>query len=142
MASDLQRRVSWGGSNDYTQALRLCTFRCFVDAPLPYHGLDSPVKAIVPQVVQFRLVSRLPTVCTRSRFRSCFFLRCSRSLVPCMICGMTRLGCNTEHVVVLATNAALSAPQYAGSSAVCPENRWILDGVEVADSVLFNLHKW
>ncbi|CAM9098095.1 unnamed protein product [Laminaria digitata] len=31
---------------------------------------------------------------------------------------------------------------YAGSAAVCPENRWILDGIEAADSVLFNLHKW
>ncbi|CAM9650065.1 unnamed protein product, partial [Hapterophycus canaliculatus] len=31
---------------------------------------------------------------------------------------------------------------YAGSAAVCPENRWILDGVEAADSFMFNLHKW
>eukprot|EP00904_Undaria_pinnatifida_P009634 jgi/Undpi1/5800/HiC_scaffold_2.g01074.m1 len=30
---------------------------------------------------------------------------------------------------------------YAGSAAMCPENRWVLDGVEAADSVLFNLHK-
>eukprot|EP00752_Nemacystus_decipiens_P002072 g1983.t1 len=31
---------------------------------------------------------------------------------------------------------------FAGSAAVCPENRWILDGIEAADSFLFNLHKW
>ncbi|CAM9422706.1 unnamed protein product [Pylaiella littoralis] len=31
---------------------------------------------------------------------------------------------------------------YAGSAAVCPENRWILDGIEAADSYLFNAHKW
>ncbi|CAM9771919.1 unnamed protein product, partial [Ectocarpus sp. 13 AM-2016] len=31
---------------------------------------------------------------------------------------------------------------YAGSAAVCPENRWILDGIEAADSFMFNLHKW
>eukprot|EP00752_Nemacystus_decipiens_P001994 g1917.t1 len=31
---------------------------------------------------------------------------------------------------------------FAGSAAVCPENRWILDGITAADSFLFNLHKW
>ncbi|CAM9528472.1 unnamed protein product [Ectocarpus fasciculatus] len=31
---------------------------------------------------------------------------------------------------------------YAGSAAVCPENRWILDGIEAADSFMFNVHKW
>eukprot|EP00904_Undaria_pinnatifida_P009630 jgi/Undpi1/5798/HiC_scaffold_2.g01072.m1 len=31
---------------------------------------------------------------------------------------------------------------YAGSAAVCPENRWVLDGIEGADSIAFNLHKW
>ncbi|CAM9405302.1 unnamed protein product [Ascophyllum nodosum] len=31
---------------------------------------------------------------------------------------------------------------YAGSAAICPENRWILDGVESADSFMFNPHKW
>eukprot|EP00903_Cladosiphon_okamuranus_P005441 g5426.t1 len=31
---------------------------------------------------------------------------------------------------------------YAGSAAVCQENRWILDGIEAADSFMFNLHKW
>jgi len=31
---------------------------------------------------------------------------------------------------------------YAGTAAVCPEKRWILDGVEQADSFVFNPHKW
>jgi aromatic-L-amino-acid decarboxylase len=31
---------------------------------------------------------------------------------------------------------------YAGSAAVCPELRWCLDGVEHADSIVINPHKW
>jgi aromatic-L-amino-acid decarboxylase len=31
---------------------------------------------------------------------------------------------------------------YAGSAAVCPEFRWCLDGVDEADSVVINPHKW
>jgi aromatic-L-amino-acid decarboxylase len=31
---------------------------------------------------------------------------------------------------------------YAGTAAVCPENRWILDGAELMDSFVFNPHKW
>ncbi len=31
---------------------------------------------------------------------------------------------------------------YAGSAAVCPEFRWCLDGVEYADSIVVNPHKW
>src|SRR5438874_2906565 len=31
---------------------------------------------------------------------------------------------------------------YAGSAAVCPELRWCLAGVELADSVVVNPHKW
>ena len=30
----------------------------------------------------------------------------------------------------------------AGSAAILPEKRWILDGVELADSYVFNPHKW
>ncbi len=37
---------------------------------------------------------------------------------------------------------ARSDEQFAGSAAVCPENRWILDGIDAADSFMFNLHKW
>jgi aromatic-L-amino-acid decarboxylase len=31
---------------------------------------------------------------------------------------------------------------YAGSAAVCPEFRWCLEGVEHADSIVVNPHKW
>jgi aromatic-L-amino-acid decarboxylase len=31
---------------------------------------------------------------------------------------------------------------YAGSSTICPENRWIWDGIEYADSLVMNPHKW
>src|SRR5439155_24138857 len=31
---------------------------------------------------------------------------------------------------------------YAGSAAVCPELRWCLEGVDQADSVVVNPHKW
>jgi aromatic-L-amino-acid decarboxylase len=31
---------------------------------------------------------------------------------------------------------------YAGSAMVCPEHRWAFDGVEHADSVVVNAHKW
>jgi aromatic-L-amino-acid decarboxylase len=31
---------------------------------------------------------------------------------------------------------------YAGSAMVCPENRWAFEGVERADSLVVNAHKW
>ncbi|HET7433438.1 MAG TPA: pyridoxal-dependent decarboxylase [Thermoanaerobaculia bacterium] len=31
---------------------------------------------------------------------------------------------------------------YAGSATICPENRWIWDGIEQADSIVTNPHKW
>ncbi len=31
---------------------------------------------------------------------------------------------------------------YAGSAAICPELRWIQDGLDLADSYCFNPHKW
>lgn len=31
---------------------------------------------------------------------------------------------------------------YAGAASICPEYRWLLDGVENADSFNFNPHKW
>ena len=31
---------------------------------------------------------------------------------------------------------------YAGAAMVCPENRWAFDGVDRADSVVVNAHKW
>lgn len=31
---------------------------------------------------------------------------------------------------------------YAGSATICPEYRWIWDGIELADSIVTNPHKW
>jgi len=31
---------------------------------------------------------------------------------------------------------------YAGPSTLCPENRWLWDGIESADSIVVNPHKW
>ncbi len=31
---------------------------------------------------------------------------------------------------------------YAGTAAILPEKRWMLDGIELADSFVFNPHKW
>ncbi len=42
-----------------------------------------------------------------------------------------------RHGLWLHVDAAL-----AGSAAILPEMRWILDGVELADSLVFNPHKW
>ena len=42
-----------------------------------------------------------------------------------------------EHGVWLHVDAA-----YAGSAAVCAEHRWCLEGVEHADSIVVNPHKW
>jgi len=42
-----------------------------------------------------------------------------------------------RHSLWLHVDAAL-----AGSAAVCPEFRWVHDGVEAADSYCFNPHKW
>jgi aromatic-L-amino-acid decarboxylase len=42
-----------------------------------------------------------------------------------------------EYNIWLHVDAAL-----AGSAAILPEKRWILDGIEMADSFVFNPHKW
>jgi len=42
-----------------------------------------------------------------------------------------------EHGLWLHVDAAL-----AGSAAILPEKRWLLDGVDRADSFVFNPHKW
>ena len=42
-----------------------------------------------------------------------------------------------KHGVWLHVDAA-----WAGTAAVLPEKRWILDGAELADSLVFNPHKW
>lgn len=45
--------------------------------------------------------------------------------------------CCRRHGAWLHVDAAL-----AGTAAVLPEMRWLMDGVELADSFLFNPHKW
>ena len=71
-------------------------------------------------------------------------------LIPCFVCatvgttssnGMDPLReigsiCKTEGVW-LHVDAAMS-----GTAALCPEYRYILDGLELADSFCFNPHKW
>jgi aromatic-L-amino-acid decarboxylase len=46
-------------------------------------------------------------------------------------------GLAERHGLWLHVDAAL-----AGSAMICPELRWMWDGVEAADSVVFNPHKW
>ena len=71
-------------------------------------------------------------------------------LIPCFVCAtvgttsstaidpVAEIGavCRREHVW-LHVDAAM-----AGTAAVCPEFRHIHDGVELADSYVFNPHKW
>ena len=42
-----------------------------------------------------------------------------------------------EHKIWLHVDAAMS-----GTAALCPEFRWVHDGLELADSYCFNPHKW
>ncbi len=42
-----------------------------------------------------------------------------------------------RHDIFLHVDAA-----WAGSALICPEHRWMIDGVEYADSLVFNPHKW
>ncbi len=42
-----------------------------------------------------------------------------------------------RHDIFLHVDAA-----WAGSALICPEHRWMFDGIELADSVVFNPHKW
>ena len=46
-------------------------------------------------------------------------------------------GIAREHSAWLHADAA-----WAGSALVCPENRWMIEGIELADSFNFNPHKW
>ena len=71
-------------------------------------------------------------------------------LRPCFVCATVGTTSSTaidplaaigrvcrEHGVWLHVDAAL-----AGTAAVCPEFRWIHDGLELAQSYCFNPHKW
>jgi aromatic-L-amino-acid decarboxylase len=73
-----------------------------------------------------------------------------KGLVPCFVCAtvgttssnaldpLQEIGeiCREEDVW-LHVDAAM-----AGTAALCPEYRYILDGIELADSFCFNPHKW
>lgn len=74
----------------------------------------------------------------------------SRGIVPC--CVVAAIGTTStlsidplrkigeickKHNIWLHVDAAM-----AGTAAVLPEKRWILDGIEYADSFVFNPHKW
>nr|XP_003222345.1 PREDICTED: aromatic-L-amino-acid decarboxylase [Anolis carolinensis] len=68
-----------------------------------------------------------------------FFFCATLGTTPC--CSFDKLLelgpiCNEENIW-LHIDAA-----YAGSSFICPEFRYLLDGVEFADSFNFNAHKW
>jgi aromatic-L-amino-acid decarboxylase len=71
-------------------------------------------------------------------------------LVPCFVCGT--IGTTSSHAIDpilkigricqeegiwLHVDAAM-----AGNAAICPEYRYILDGLEIVDSYCFNPHKW
>ncbi|MBM3124831.1 MAG: aminotransferase class V-fold PLP-dependent enzyme [Chloroflexi bacterium] len=73
-----------------------------------------------------------------------------RGLVPCAVVGTTGTTTTTaldpiraiaetarEHGLWLHVDAAL-----AGSAMILPECRWMWDGIEGADSLVFNPHKW
>ncbi|HTS13513.1 MAG TPA: pyridoxal-dependent decarboxylase [Candidatus Limnocylindrales bacterium] len=70
--------------------------------------------------------------------------------VPCFVCATVGTTSSNgidpvraiakicaEHGIWLHVDAAMS-----GTAALCPEFRWIQDGVELADSYCFNPHKW
>ena len=74
----------------------------------------------------------------------------AEGLIPCcVVATVGTTGCTAidplatlgpvakKHGLWLHVDAAL-----AGSAAILPEMRWILDGVEHADSLVFNPHKW
>ena len=74
----------------------------------------------------------------------------AKGLVPCFVCAtvgttssnaldpLTEIGeiCQQEGIW-MHVDAAMS-----GTAALCPEYRYILDGIELADSFCFNPHKW
>jgi aromatic-L-amino-acid decarboxylase len=69
---------------------------------------------------------------------------------PC--CVVATIGTTSSTAIDPLTEIARVAQEYnlwlhvdaalAGSAAILPEKRWILDGIEGADSFVFNPHKW
>jgi len=70
--------------------------------------------------------------------------------VPCFVCATVGTTSSTaiDPVPAIAEICARYGlwlhvdAAYAGSAAVCPEFRWLNDGLELADSYCFNPHKW
>jgi len=74
----------------------------------------------------------------------------SAGRIPCLVCATVGTTSSTavdpvraigeicqRHGIWLHVDAAL-----AGTASLCPELRWIHDGLELADSYCFNPHKW
>lgn len=69
---------------------------------------------------------------------------------PCFVCA--NVGSTSSNAVDPLPEIGAICRQYgvwlhvdaamSGSAAICPEFRWILNGVEYADSLCFNPHKW
>lgn len=57
--------------------------------------------------------------------------------LPEIVATLDRAGPDHGSSIWLHVDAA-----YAGSALVCPEHRWMIEGVERADSFNFNPHKW
>ncbi|KAM4688350.1 aromatic-L-amino-acid decarboxylase isoform 1-T2 [Discoglossus pictus] len=67
-----------------------------------------------------------------------FFCATLGTTPSCAFDNLTELGliCNTENIWMHVDAA------YAGSAFICPEFRYLMKGVELADSFNFNPHKW
>ncbi|CAH1785663.1 unnamed protein product [Owenia fusiformis] len=74
----------------------------------------------------------------------------SQGLIPCFVCATlgTTLSCGFDNTKELGTVCEKEGiwmhidAAYAGSAFICPEYRYLLDGVEHAMSFDFNPHKW
>ncbi|XP_057651180.1 aromatic-L-amino-acid decarboxylase-like isoform X2 [Diorhabda carinulata] len=68
----------------------------------------------------------------------CYLVACLGTTPTCAFDDLTELGpiCNRENIW-LHVDAA-----YAGAAFACPEYRYLMKGVEYADSFNFNPHKW
>lgn len=75
---------------------------------------------------------------------------CAAGRIPCFVCATVGTTSSNaidpvreigricrEHGIWLHVDAAMS-----GTAALCPEFRWIHDGLDLADSYSFNPHKW
>ena len=97
---------------------------------------------IVPADEKFAMVPEALEKAVREDIRAGFSPACVVATVGTTSSGaidpLVRIGkiCR-EHGLWLHVDAA-----YAGTAAILPEKRWILNGIEGADSFVFNPHKW